>query len=225
MTEWSGPVEDELAGLPIRASLDAFTGAIWDVRTDEVEIAGQVVKRDLVVHPGAVGVVALDDDDRVLLLRQYRHPVGAYLFEPPAGLLDDPEESPLGAAQRELLEEAGLTARQWYHLVDFANSPGGSSETFRCFLARGVTPAVGGRQLTGEAEEMDMPAVWVPLSQARDLVFAGALQNPTTVIGVLAAWSARVNGWDTLKPAEMPWPMRDHVVASGRAARKGPRHG
>lgn len=225
MTEWSGPVHDEPADLPIRASHDVFTGAIWDVRTDEVEIAGQVVNRDIMVHPGAVGVIAMDDDERVLLLRQYRHPVGAYLFEPPAGLLDDPEESPLTAARRELVEEAGLVARQWHHLVDFANSPGGSSETFRCFLAREVAPASGGRQLTGEAEEMDMPAVWVPLSQARDLVFAGALQNPTTVIGILAAWSARANGWDTLKPPEIPWPMRAHVVSAGRVARKQPRHG
>lgn len=224
MNLWSGPVHDEVTHLPVSESTTVFSGAIWDVRSDRVDIADQTVTRDLVVHPGAVGVIALDDEDRVLLLRQYRHPVGAYLFEPPAGLLDDPQEEPLRAAQRELLEEAGLLARNWYLLVDFANSPGGSSETFRCFLARGVRPAPGGRQLTGEAEEMDMPAAWVPLSEARDLVFAGALQNPTTVIGVLAAWSARANGWDTLKPPETPWPLREHVVASGRVAVKPPRH-
>lgn len=224
MNEWSGPIRDEAADLPIKGTTEVFSGAIWDVRSDVVEISDQTVTRDLVVHPGAVGVIALDDDDRVLLLRQYRHPVGAYLFEPPAGILDDPQESPVRAAQRELLEEAGLLARNWYVLVDFTNSPGGSSETFRCFLARGLRPAPGGRQLTGEAEEMDMPAVWVPLAEARDLVFAGALQNPTTVIGVLAAWSARVHGWDTLKPAESPWPMREHVVKGGRVAVKPPRH-
>lgn len=224
MNQWSGPVRDEVADLPIQGTTEVFTGAIWDVRSDLVEIAEQTVTRDLVVHPGAVGVIALDDDDRVLLLRQYRHPLGAYLFEPPAGILDDPHEEPLLAAQRELLEEAGLLARNWYLLVDFANSPGGSSETFRCFLARGLRPAPGGRQLTGEAEEMDMPTVWVPLEEARDMVFAGALQNPTTVIGVLAAWSARANGWDALKPPETPWPMREHVVASGRVAVKPPRH-
>lgn len=224
MNPWAGPVRDEVADLPIRGSDEVFSGAIWDVRSDHVEIADQTVTRDLVVHPGAVGVIALDDDDRVLLLRQYRHPVGAYLFEPPAGILDDLNEDPLRAAQRELLEEAGLLARNWFLLVDFANSPGGSSETFRCFLARGVRPAPGGRQLTGEAEEMDMPTAWVPLNEARDLVLSGALQNPTTVIGVLAAWSARANGWDSLKPPETPWPLREHMVSSGRVAVKPPRH-
>lgn len=216
--EWTGPVADTYSSLPIRNSHPRFSGGVWDVRSDEVEIADQLVVRDVLVHPGAVGVLALDDSDRILLIRQYRHPVGGYLFEPPAGLLDHPDEEPLVAAQRELLEEAGYTASTWSVLIDFANTPGGSSETFRCFLARGIAPAAGGRQHTGEAEELDLPQVWVPLEQAKDLVLAGQLQNPTTVIGVLAAWTAKQSEWDGLRPPDSPWPIRDHVVASGRVA-------
>lgn len=217
--EWSGPVVDDFGSLPIRRTSPRFSGGVWDVRSDEVEIADQVVVRDLVVHPGAVGVLALDDDDRVLLIRQYRHPIGGYLFEPPAGLLDHAGEEPLKAAQRELLEEGGFIASQWSVLIDFANTPGGSSETFRCFLARGIEHAEGGRQHTGEAEELDLPQAWVPLERAKDLVFAGQLQNPTTVIGVLAAWAAKQSEWAPLRPADSPWPIRDHVVASGRVTR------
>ena len=118
------------------------------------------------------GVLALDDDDRVLLIRQYRHPVGWYLFEPPAGLLDKPGEDPLLAAQRELAEEAGYQAEEWFVLVDFLNSPGGSSETFPLLPGAGLSPIDGGRLFTGEAEETDLPRAWVPLDAARDAVLA-----------------------------------------------------
>lgn len=221
MSEWSGPVADADAEVPILASTPGFVGSIWDVRSDVIDFAGQRITRDLMVHPGAVGIMALDETDRVLLIRQYRHPVGRYLFEPPAGLLDKPDEDPLAAAQRELAEETGYQAAQWHVLVDFANTPGGSSETLRCYLARGLTKLAGGRPLTGEAEEIDLPRAWMPLDEARDAVFAGRLQNPTTVIGVLAAWSSRVTGWDTLRPADSPWPIRDRVVSTGRTTRVG----
>lgn len=219
MSEWNGPVADADAQISINGSTPRFRGGIWDVRSDEIDFAGQTVVRDFVVHPGAVGVVALDEDDQILLVRQYRHPVGRYLFEPPAGLLDKPGEDPLLAAQRELAEEAGYTADEWHLLVDFANSPGGSSECFRCFLARGLRRIDGGRPATGEAEEADLPRAWLPLDDAMDLVLAGHLQNPTTVMGVLAAWSSRAKGWDSLRPANSPWPIRERVVASGRTSR------
>ncbi len=217
MDEWLGSVADAAAEYPQLASVERFHGRIWSVRSDTVQPPqGDPVVRDVILHPGAVGAVVLDADDRVLLLRQYRHPVGMYLFEPPAGLLDEPGEDPLTAARRELVEEAGLTARRWHLLVDYLNSPGGTSEAFRCYLARDLEPAPGGRVDTGEAEEYDLPQAWVPLDQARDLVLAGRLGNPTAVIGILAAWAARAGGWADLRPADAPWPTRDHIAAAGR---------
>ena len=108
---WDGPVGDAVAPHPVLDSVERFRGRVWAVRSDTVDVGpGEPVVRDLVVHPGAVGVVALDDADRVLLIRQYRHPVGMYLFEPPAGLLDVAHEDALATARRELVEEAGVVA-------------------------------------------------------------------------------------------------------------------
>lgn len=201
--QWRGPVVDVRDPMPTVESVPRFTGHVWSVATETVAFPdGARVQRDIVVHPGAVGVAALDDHDRILLLRQYRHPVGGYLFELPAGLRDVAGEEPLVTAQRELAEEAGLTAARWDVLVDFFNSPGGSSEAFRCYLARDLQAIPGGRQPSGEAEEADLPQVWVPLGDAVELVLSGALHNPTTVTGVLAAQAARDRGWRTLRPAE-----------------------
>ena len=214
------PVRDESADLEVRSSRRSFTGLVWDVRTDEVALPhGQVVTRDLVQHYGAVGVIALDEQDRVLLIRQYRHAVGSYLWEPPAGLLDLPSEPPLLAAQRELAEEAGLSANQWWVLADWFNSPGGSSESFRCYLARGLEPIHGGRPV-GDGEEFDLPARWVPMDDVVGGVLAGELNNPTTVTGILAAAASRAQGWKGLRPPDAPWPAREHLVATDRVRRK-----
>lgn len=202
---WTGPVGDAADPAEILDVTPRFTGSVWSVRTDEVRLpGGAVVRRDLIDHPGAVGVAVLDDDDRILMIRQYRHPVGGYLFELPAGLRDVDGEHPLITAQRELAEEAGLVAADWWVLVDFFNSPGGSTEAFRCYLARGLTELPGGRPHTGEAEEADLPQTWVPLAEAVDLVLAGRLHNPTTVTGVLAAAASKAGGWRSLRPADTP---------------------
>jgi 8-oxo-dGDP phosphatase len=209
MGPWTGPVVDEPADLPVGSSERVFDGAVWDVRVDEVGLEdGQTVRREVLVHTGAVGVVALDEQDRVLLVRQYRHPVRRYLWEPPAGLLDVEAEDPFDAVRRELAEEAHLSADEWHVLVDFFNSPGGSTEAFRCYLARGLHGLPEEDRHEGEGEERDMPVAWVPLEQARDLVLAGRLHNPTAVTGVLAACAARDAGWSTLRPAAAPWPER-----------------
>jgi 8-oxo-dGTP pyrophosphatase MutT (NUDIX family) len=202
-------IADEPAALQVRSSSTVHHGMIWDVRRDEVDLGdGQTVTRDVVDHTGAVGVVVLDARDRVLLLRQYRHPVRSYLWEPPAGLLDVAGEDPQVAAARELAEEADLVADEWHVLVDFYNSPGGSTEAFRCYLARGVREVPVGERHQREHEERNMARAWVDLSEARDLVLAGNLHNPTTVCGVLAAAAAREAGWATLRPADAPWPER-----------------
>jgi ADP-ribose pyrophosphatase len=202
-------IGDEPAALRVRTSRTVHHGMVWDVRRDEVDLGdGQTVSREVVDHTGAVGVVVLDAEDRVLLLRQYRHPVRSYLWEPPAGLLDVAGEDPQVAAARELAEEADLVADEWHVLVDFYNSPGGSTEAFRCFLARGLHEVPEGERHEREHEERDMARAWVDLSEARDLVLAGRLHNPATVCGVLAAAAAREAGWVTLRPPDAPWPER-----------------
>jgi len=217
---WVGPVHDEPAHLILTSSRALLDGRIWSVRRDRVEMPwGTVAERDIVIHPGAVAVLALDEDDRVLLIRQYRHPIGMFLFEIPAGLLDVIDEDPLAAAKRELAEEAGYAADRWQVLVDEANTPGGSSEALRCYLAQGLTELPEGRPHTGEAEEGHLPRVWIPLEEARDLVLTGALTNGTTALAILAAWTARVlegQGTDLLRPADAPWPIREHLVATDR---------
>lgn len=204
---WTGEVTDLADPWPVLHSTRRFEGSVWSVDTDTITSPeGVCVTRDIVKHPGAVGIAAVDTQDRVLLIRQYRHPVGGYLFELPAGLRDFPDELPLATAQRELAEETGYEADRWDVLVDFFNSPGGSDEAFRCFLARDLTPILGGRQPSGEAEEADLPGVWLPIDDAVDLVLTGHLHNPTTVTGVLALAAARDRNWRTLRPAaEKMW--------------------
>jgi ADP-ribose pyrophosphatase len=192
-------------------------GYVWDLRRDTIDLGdGQTVRREYVAHPGAVAVLALDDADRVFLLRQYRHPVGMSMWEPVAGLLDVADESPWVGAARELVEEAGLVATRWDVLVDLENSPGGSSETIRCYLARGLAPAPGGRP-EGHGEERDLPHVWLPLEDAVAGVLDGRLTAPMTVAGALAAYVSRAGGWASLRAVDVAWPAREHVADSGRA--------
>ncbi len=192
------------------------SGAVWDLRADVVDLGqGGTVRREFVVHPGAVGVLAMDDSDRVLLIRQYRHPVGMMLWEPVAGLLDIEDEDPLDGAARELVEEAGLVAERWHTLIDFETSPGGSSEVIRMYLARGLSPVAGGRP-AGAGEELDLPLVWMPLEQLVEKVLAGDFTCPTTVTGGLAAFAHRAAGWTRLRPPDCGWPMREQVLDTGR---------
>ena len=191
-------------------------GRVWDLRRDTVDLGdGQTVVREYVAHPGAVAVLVVDAQERVLLIRQYRHPVGMLMWEPVAGLLDVADEAPWIAAARELVEEAGLVAGRWDVLVDLENSPGGSSETIRCYLARDPAPAPGGRP-HGDGEERDMPHTWVPLDDAVTAVLEGRLTAPMTVAGVLAASASRAVGWSTLRPTESDWPARTWVSDAGR---------
>lgn len=182
-------------------------GAKWDVATDTVDLDPQTrVRRDVVVHPGAVGVLALDDAGRVMLVQQYRHPVRATLWELPAGLLDVPGEAPLSCARRELFEEAHLRADRWDVLVDVYASPGMSDEVYRIFLARGVSPVPAAERHVQEAEERDMPTRWVPLGEAVEAVRTGRIRNAMAVVGLLAAHEAVADAWRTLRPATDPWP-------------------
>lgn len=223
--EWHGDVADGGGELPLESRQVAYEGRIWSVVTDTVDFGRSVAQRDVVIHPGAVAVIALDDRDRVLLIRQYRHPVGQYLFEPPAGLMDTVEESGWQTAQRELAEEAGYRAGEWHVLLDMYLSPGGTSEAIRIFLARGLEPLPEGRQHTGEAEEEHLPRSWVPLDEARDLVMAGRVGSPTAVTGILAAAVARESGWETLRAADAPWEARERLIRADRVREPRPHGG
>jgi len=214
--EWTGPVADSGESRPWGDRAVRFDGRVWSVVSDEVGFDGSSAVRDVILHPGAVAVIALDDADRVLLIRQYRHPVGRWLFEPPAGLLDEAGESAWLTASRELAEEAGFEAARWDVLLDFYTSPGGSSEGIRMFLARDLSPLPDGRPHTGEAEEAHLPRAWVDLDEARDLVLSGSLGSPSAVAGILAAWVSRAGGWASLRPVDAPWPARDLLLAAER---------
>ena len=213
---WVGEVADAPAERRSLSRTSQFDGRIWSVVSEDVDFDGVVARRDMLIHPGAVAVIALDGQDRVLLIRQYRHPVAQMLFEPPAGLMDSPEESGWATAQRELAEEAGYSAAEWHVLLDVYLSPGGMSEAIRVFLARDLTEMPEGRQHTGEAEEAHLPRAWVDLDEARGLVLTGRIGSPSAVAGILAAWVAREMGWNTLRAPDSPWEARDRLVASGR---------
>ncbi|WP_372440590.1 NUDIX domain-containing protein [Cellulomonas dongxiuzhuiae] len=173
-------------------------GRVWDLVSDTVRLDDGEVVREYVDHPGAVAVIALDDDDRVLLLSQYRHPVRHVLWEPSAGLLDVENEDLVAAAARELAEEADLVAGRWWRLVEYFSSPGGSDERITVFLARDLTPVPDDERYVRGEEEAAMVPVWVPLDDAVAGVLAGRLHSPTTVTGVLAAAAARAAGWANL---------------------------
>lgn len=194
------------------ASRTPFEGAKTSVRSDQVRMPDRaVVRRDYQVHPGSVCVLALDEEQRVLVLKQFRHPVRHRLWELPAGLLDVPGENPLHAAQRELYEEAHAKAGDWRVLADFFSSPGGSDEAVRVFLARDLAEAEGKRYEVSE-EEADMEIARVPLKDLVRGVLAGELGNPGLVTGVLALTAALASegGIEALRPALAPWPARPY---------------
>jgi len=192
---------DQVAARPLTDHTLIHSGKIWDIVSDVVDLGPTQVLREYVDHPGAVAIIAIDEEDRVLLVSQYRHPVRSELWEPPAGLLDVAGEPAVVAAARELAEEADLRADTWHVLVDFYTTPGGSSERIEIFLARGLHEVPVDERHVRLDEEADMVPVWVPLDDAVDAVLAGRLHSPTAVVGVLAAARARERGWDALRPA------------------------
>jgi ADP-ribose pyrophosphatase len=193
-SEWHWQVK----GRPRRAR-----GAFVVLRTDQVRMPdGDVAPRDVVEHPGAVAIVALDDAGQVLLIRQYRHPAGHFLWEIPAGLRDVPGEPPRRTGERELREETGYAARTWHVLTDCYTSPGISTERVIVYLARGlaeIPDAERGPPL--RHEEAHLEPAWVPLDQAVQLFLTGELHNGVAAVGILAAYAARQGGFAMLRKA------------------------
>ncbi|MBV9203844.1 MAG: NUDIX hydrolase [Actinobacteria bacterium] len=199
-------VADAAEKWPVVSSAELLRARLVTVRADKVRMPGnQQAERDVVIHPGAVAALVLDDAGRVLLIRQYRHPVGRLLWEIPAGLRDVPGESPWATARRELLEEAGYRARDWRVLVDYYSSPGFSTERLRIFLARDpeFVPAAE-RDFVAEGEEAQLVSAWLPLEEAVGKVFAGELRNGPAALAIMAAYAARSEGFDRLRPADAP---------------------
>lgn len=195
---------------------EVWQGPIMGV-IDEQVVLGKgrpTVRRQTATHHDAVAILAWREGDtssqadgapEILMVRQYRHPVRAQLWEIPAGLLDQPGEDPLLAAQRELAEETDYQAAQWDVLTDSFASPGFTTEGSRCFLARGITPLPEELRTPREEEEAEIVPTWVRFEAALAAVLAGQLHNPSTVIGILAAAQARQDGFASLRSPEAPW--------------------
>jgi 8-oxo-dGDP phosphatase len=187
--------------------VERFRGPMFTVVTDEVTMPdGGRVHRDYMRHVGAVGVVALDDADRIVLVRQYRHPVGLHLWELPAGLIDVPGEPLEHAAARELAEEADLVAGVWQLITDIHPTPGCSNEMIRLFLARDLSPVADGERHHREHEEAELTTHLVPLDEAVAMVLGGEISNAAASVGILAAARLRDQGWPETRPLDTPRP-------------------
>jgi 8-oxo-dGDP phosphatase len=192
---------------PVLSSEKVFQGKVIGVRVDQVRMPdGAIGAREIVSHPGAVGIVAVDDADRLILVRQYRPAVGEWFDELPAGLLDVHGEPALEAAQRELYEEAAVRAADWQVLLDLHTSPGMTNEVIRIYLARELTDVADGERHAAEGEELELTVRRVPLDDAVAEALAGTLTNAAAVAGVLAAGEARSSDWKGLRSADAPWP-------------------
>lgn len=218
----NGVDSDDLAGDERRhdfrtlSSREIYRGNIFALRSDEVAMpGGATARREVVEHFGAVAVAALDEHDRLVLIQQYRHPLGRRIWELPAGLLDVPDESAVETAARELAEEAGLAAAEWSVLVDVAASPGMTDEVVRVFLARGLSTV--DRVVPGDDEEADLVIRRVPLVDVVRMVLTGEIINNAAVAGVLATYAV-LTGAAVLRPADAPWSDRPRRFIERRSA-------
>ena len=149
--------------------------------------------RLVIEHPGAVMALAIDDDERVCCLRQYRHVAGRRFVELPAGLCDAAGEDPLEAAKRELREEAELEASDWRHLVSVYPSVGILAEKHHLYLARGLSPVSRG-DFAMEHEEADIEVFWTPMADLLDAVLDGRVQQSPLAVAVLTYDALRRRG-------------------------------
>jgi 8-oxo-dGTP pyrophosphatase MutT (NUDIX family) len=185
------PLADEPESWPVVSSEVVGEGRLVRLRQDRLEADGATFVRDVVEHPGAVAVVAIDEQERVLIVRQYRHAAQGRLIEIPAGLLDVEAESPLETAKRELREEGLAEAASWRPLFTVIPQPGMSTERVHLFLAEDVTAAQAPDGFEAEHEEAAMTREWVPLADLVAAVLDGRVGNALTVAGSLAVWRLR----------------------------------
>lgn len=186
----TSPLSDVDERWPVASSTDLHRDD-WVValRADRIRrpgTEGPDFRRLVLEHPGAVVVLAIDDDERVCCLAQYRHPAGRRFVELPAGLCDAPDEEPEAVARRELVEEAGIRAETWTHLTSAYSSPGISAELIHYFVARDLAPADRG-QFDLQHEEADMTLFWAPFADLYDAALAGRVTDAPLVLAVLLA--------------------------------------
>ena len=164
-----------------------YEGRVIRVSVDTVDLPNGVrLPLEIVRHPGGAAVVAIDAQDRVCLLRQFRHAAGGYIYELPAGKLE-PDEPPEITARRELVEEAAMSAGHFESLGAYFSSPGVFTEVIHLYLATDLTPAAGAPE-TGEVFEVE----WWPLAEAVARARSGDLNDAKTIIGILRT-AARKN--------------------------------
>ena len=211
----SEPLGDRVVVPEVHDSAVVFTGKVWNIRRDRFVLtdgdSSHEIVREYMDHTGAVAVLAMDDDGRVLLIRQYRHPVRSAELELPAGLLDVAAEDPLTAAKRELAEEVDLVASQWDLLCEFVSSPGGSNEALRVYLARGISAAPEIFERT--EEEAGIELIWTSLDDAVAAVLGRRAQNSILAIAILTAKLESERGWAGLGDATAPWPRHPSNLA------------
>jgi 8-oxo-dGTP pyrophosphatase MutT (NUDIX family) len=196
-----------VTGYEVLSSKERLRNRVFRIVTDEVRMPdGEVAERDIMRHVGAVGVLALDRDENVILVRQYRHALGRELWELPAGLIDVPGEKLAEAAARELAEETDLRAARYDLLIDANPSPGCSDEIIRLFLARGLDEVPEAERHRRTHEEAGMTVTRVPLETALAMALSGEITNAACLIGILAVAQAKARGWETLRQVDEPLP-------------------
>lgn len=174
------------AGYTVRSSTEIYSGRVVRLRIDDVQMpTGAVARREVAGHPGGVGVVAVDERNRVCLISQYRHPVGERLLEVPAGLRDIAGEAPATTAARELEEEVGIRPGRIDWLCRMAVSPGFTDEVVEIFLARELETVPLAER---EDEEAGIEICWLELDHAIAMIDEGTLVHGIAVAGIQAAW-------------------------------------
>ena len=159
-----------------------YRGRVITVNVERVTLPnGRKADLEIIHHPGGAAIVAIDSEERICILRQYRHAAGGWLWELPAGKLE-PAEPPLHTARRELIEEAGVEARNWYSLGDIFSSPGVFKEIIHLYLARDLTP-----RITAHEEHEVIEVHWIPLAEAWHRAAIGELRDAKTALGILRA--------------------------------------
>jgi ADP-ribose pyrophosphatase len=181
------PPKPSTKGVRVLSSRITYKAPVFYVTSEQVvEPSGKRVRRDLIRHPGSVVIMAVDDsqsEPRVLLARQYRYAADRYLWEFPAGRIDE-GENPLTGAKRELVEETGYTAKTWKRALFFFVSPGFLDETMALYLARGLK---SGKATPEEDEQISKR--FFPLSQAVRMALSGKIMDAKTISGIL--WLAQ----------------------------------